>query len=76
MSKTRTYKTPRGSFIGKTLSYVNHSRILYDPPPKVMEIKAKINKWDLIKIKSFCTTKETVSKEKRQPSKWEKIIEM
>ena len=39
-----------------------------------MEIKAKINKWDLIKIKSFCTTKETISKVKRQPSKWEKII--
>ena len=39
-----------------------------------MEIKAKINKWDIIKIKSFCTTKETLSKVKQQPSKWEKII--
>jgi len=60
--------------IGKTLSDVNHSRILYDPPPRIMEIKAKINKWDLIKIKSFCTMKETISKVKRQPSEWEKII--
>ena len=50
--------------IGKTLSDINHSRILYDPPPRVMEIKAKINKWDLIKLKSFCTTKETISKVK------------
>ena len=53
---------------GKTLSDINHSRILYDPSPKAMEIKAKINKWDLIKLKSFCTTKETISKVKRQPS--------
>ena len=60
--------------IGKTLSDINHSRILYDPPPRILEIKAKINKWDLIIIKSFCTTKETLSKEKRQPSEWEKII--
>ena len=60
--------------IGKTLSNINHSRILYDPPPKILEIKAKINKWDLIKIKSFCTTKETIIKVKRQPSEWEKII--
>ena len=45
-----------------------------DPPPRVLEIKAKINKWDLIKIKSFCTPKEIISKVKRQPSEWEKII--
>ena len=63
-----------GENTGKTLSDVNHSRIRYDPPPRVMEIKAKINKWDLIKIKSFCTTKETISKVKRQPSECEKII--
>ena len=60
--------------IGKTLSNINHSGILYDPPPRILEIKAKINKWHLIKIKSFCTTKETISKVKRQPSAWEKII--
>ena len=60
--------------IGKTLSDINHSRILYDPPPRVMEIKAKINKWDLIKLKSFCTMKETISKVKKQPSEKEKVI--
>ena len=54
--------------IGKTLSDINHSKILYDPPPRVMEIKAKINNWDLIKLKMFCTIKETISKVKRQPS--------
>ena len=48
--------------------------IFYDPPSRILEIKAKINKRDLIKIKSFCTTKETISKVKKQPSKWEKII--
>ena len=50
--------------IGKTLSDMNHSRILYDPPPRILEIKAKINNWDLMKLKSFCTTKETLSKVK------------
>ena len=54
--------------IGKTLSDIKHSRILYDLPPRVMEIKEKINKWELIKLKSFCTMKETISKVKRQPS--------
>ena len=58
--------------IGKTLSDINHSRILYDPPPRILEIKVKIN--GTIKIKSFCNTKETISKVKRQPSEWEKII--
>ena len=57
--------------IGKTLSNINQSRILYDPPPRILEIKAKINKWD--PIKSLCTTKETISKVKRQPLEWEKI---
>ena len=48
--------------------------MLYDPPPRVMEIKQKVNKWDLTQLKSFCTAKETISKVKRQPSEWEKII--
>ena len=60
--------------IGRTLDDINQSKILYDPPPRVMEIKTKINKWDLIKLKSFCTAKETISKVKRQLSEWEKII--
>ena len=51
--------------IGKTFSDIHHSRILYDPLPRMLEMKAKINNWDLIKIKSFCTTKETISKVKR-----------
>ena len=60
--------------IGQTLSDINHSKNLYDPPPRILKIKAKINKWDLIKLKSFCTKKKTLSKVKRQPSEWEKII--
>ena len=60
--------------IGKTLHDINQNKILYDQPPTVMEIKTKVNKWDLSKLKSFCTAKETISKVKRQPSEWEKII--
>ena len=60
--------------IGKTLSDINLSKIFYDPPPREMEIKTKLNKWDLIKLKSFCTAKETINKTKRQPSEWEKIF--
>ena len=60
--------------IGRTLNDINQRKILYDLPPRVMEIKTKTNKWDLIKLKSFCTAKETLSKLKRQPSEWEKII--
>ena len=51
--------------IGKTLSDIHHSRILYDPPPRISEIKAKINKWDLIKLKSFCTAKKTINRTKK-----------
>ena len=53
--------------IGKTLSDINHSRILYVPHPRILETEAKINKWDLMKFKSFCIAKETISKVKRQP---------
>ena len=60
--------------IGRTLEDINQSKILYDPPPRVMEIKTKVNKWDLIKFKSFYMAKETISKLKKQPSEWEKII--
>ena len=60
--------------IGKTVSNINHSRILYGPRLRILETKAKINKWDLIKLKSFCTTKETISMLKRQHSEWEKIV--
>ena len=59
---------------GRTLFDTNCSKILSDPPPRLMEIKTKINKWNLIKLKSFCITKETISKVKRQPLEWEKII--
>ena len=60
--------------IGRTLNEINQTKILYDPPPRIMEIKTKVNKLDLIKLKSFCTAKETISKVKRQPPEWEKII--
>ena len=60
--------------IGRTFDDINQSKILYDPPPRVMVIKTKVYKWDLIKLKGFCTGKETISKVKRQPSEWEKII--
>ena len=67
--------------IGKTFFDINHSKIFLDPPPRVTEIKTKINKWDLIKLKSFCTAKETTAKEtisktKRQLSEWGKCLQM
>ena len=58
--------------ISRTLNDINQSKIFYDLPPRVMEIKTNINKWDLIKLKSFYTAKETISKVKRKPSEWEK----
>ena len=60
--------------IGRTLDDINQTKILYNPPPKVMEIKTKVNKWDLIKLTSFCTAKETITKVERQSSELEKII--
>ena len=60
--------------IGRTFSDINHSNILYDPQPRVMEIKP--NKWDLIKLNRFCITKETISKVKRWHSEREKITTM
>ena len=71
--KTRNYKLLEEN-IGRTLNDINQSKILYDPHPRVMEIKTKVNKWDLMKLKSFCRAKETISKMKRQPSKWEKRL--
>ena len=68
---TRNYKTLRGKH--RQDDDINQSKILYDPPPRVREIKTKVSKWDLIKLEHFCTAKETISKVKRQPSKWKKI---
>ena len=59
--------------ISRTLDGINQNKILYDPSPRVIEIKTKVNKWDLIKLKSFCIAKETINMVKRQPSEWEKI---
>ena len=56
--------------IGRTVHDINHSKILFDSPPREMEIKTKINKRDLMKLKSFCTAKETINKTKRQLSEW------
>ena len=67
--KTRNYKTLRGKH-RRTLSDLNHSMILYDTPLRVMEIKTKINKWDLIKFKSFCIKKEPISKVNWKLSEW------
>ena len=60
--------------IGRTLYDINHSKILFDPPPREMEIKTKINKWEVMKLQSFCTAKETINKMKRQPSEWKKLF--
>ena len=59
---------------GRTLFDINHSKIFFDPPPAVIKIQTKINKWDLIKLKSLCPVKETINKTKRQLSEWENIF--
>ena len=53
--------------IGRILNDINQSKILYDPPPSVTEIKTKVNKWDLIKLRRFCTAKGTISKVESNP---------
>ena len=60
--------------IGQTLSDINCSNIFSDPPPRVMTITTKVNKCNLIKLKSFCTEKDTINKVKRRPTEWEKIF--
>ena len=61
--------------IGRTLYDINHSKILFDPPPREREIKRKIYKWDLMKLHSFCKAKETINKMKRQPSEHRKYLQ-
>ena len=70
--KTRHYKILRGKHRKNTLLHKS-LQDPFDPPPREIEIKTKINKWDLMKLKSFCTAKETIKKTKIQPSEWEKI---
>ena len=60
--------------IGRIHFVINCSNIFLDPPPRVMKIKTKISKQDLIKLKTFCTAKETINKRKRQPTEWEKML--
>ena len=62
--------------IGKTFSNINNSHVFLGQPPKAKESKAKINKWDLIKLISFCSAEETINKMKRQATEWEKIFAM
>ena len=60
--------------IGRILFNINHSKIFFDPPPRGMETKTRTNKWDLMKLQSFCIAKETINKVKRELSEWEKIF--
>ena len=63
-----------GGNIGRTISDINCNKTFFDPPPGVMEIKTEIKKWDLIKLESFCTAKETINEMKGQPMDWENIF--
>ena len=62
--------------IGRTLHDINHSKILFDPTPREMEIKTKIDKWDLMKLKSFCTEKDTIKRRKDNPQNEGKYLQM
>ena len=73
MDSRPKYKTLSGKRRQNALRH-KHSNIFSDLPPRVMTIKTKINKWDVIKFKSFCTEKETLNKTKRQLTEWEKIF--
>ena len=61
---------------GKPLFDIYHSNIFFDPPPRVMKMKTKINKWDLIKLKSFCTATEIINKAKHNPQNGRKYLRM
>ena len=60
--------------IGRTLPDINHNKIFFNPSPRIMEIKRKVNKWALLKLKNFCTAKETINRIKRQPTDLKKIL--
>ena len=71
--ETGNHQNPRGES-RKNLSDLSHSNFSLDTSPKARELKAKMNYWDLMKIKNICTAKETINKTKRQPTEWEKIF--
>ena len=71
---TGNHQNPRGESRKKNLCDLSRSNFLLDTSPKARELKAKMNYWDLMKIKSFCTAKETINKTKRQLTQWEKIL--
>ena len=60
--------------IGRTLFDINCSNIFLNPPSRKIKIKTKMNKWNQVKLKSFCTAKKAIDKMKRQPTEWEKIF--